>query len=161
MRKLFTALIVIPLGLIFIVFAVANRHFVTVSFDPFNSADPSVAVRLPLFVVIILIAIMGVVAGGLAPASIQRYTVPMPAVSGVRARQSRSLATRSTASELRSSSPARESPGRVRTGCPATSPMMATMSRTLTSTPVPMFQIPGRPASAAARNAPTASPTYT
>ena len=38
MRKFFTALVVIPLGLIFIVFAVANRHFVTVSFDPFNAA---------------------------------------------------------------------------------------------------------------------------
>ncbi len=37
MRKFITALVVIPLGLIFIVFAVANRHFVTVSFDPFNS----------------------------------------------------------------------------------------------------------------------------
>jgi uncharacterized integral membrane protein len=66
MRKFFTALIVIPLGLIFIVFAVANRHFVTVSFDPFNSADPSVAIRLPLFIVIILVAILGVVAGGSA-----------------------------------------------------------------------------------------------
>ena len=42
MRKFFTALVVIPLGLIFIVFAVANRHFVTVSFDPFNSADPAI-----------------------------------------------------------------------------------------------------------------------
>ena len=38
MRKFFTALVVIPLGLIFIVFAVANRHLVTVSFDPFNSS---------------------------------------------------------------------------------------------------------------------------
>ena len=66
MRKYFTALIVIPLGLFFIVFAVANRHFVTVSFDPFNSADPSVAIRLPLFLVIIMVAIIGVVAGGSA-----------------------------------------------------------------------------------------------
>ena len=66
MRKFLTALIVLPLGLIFIVFAVANRHFVTVSFDPFNSADPSVAIRLPLFIVIILVAIIGVVAGGSA-----------------------------------------------------------------------------------------------
>jgi uncharacterized integral membrane protein len=66
MRKFFTALVVIPLGLIFIVFAVANRHLVTVSFDPFNSADPSVAVSLPLFVVIIVVAILGVAAGGMA-----------------------------------------------------------------------------------------------
>lgn len=34
MRKFLTALVVIPLGLIFIVFAVANRYLVTVSFDP-------------------------------------------------------------------------------------------------------------------------------
>src|ERR1700736_1401421 len=66
MRKFFTAVVLIPLGLIFIVFAVANRHLVTVSFDPFNSTDPSVAVTLPLFVVIIAVAIAGVVAGGSA-----------------------------------------------------------------------------------------------
>lgn len=66
MRKFLTALVVIPLGLIFVVFAVANRHLVTVSFDPFNSKDPSLAITLPLFVVIIAIAIAGVVAGGCA-----------------------------------------------------------------------------------------------
>ena len=66
MRKFFTALVVIPLGLIFIIFAVANRHMVTVSFDPFNSVDPMVAVTMPLFVVIIAVAILGVAAGGSA-----------------------------------------------------------------------------------------------
>ena len=63
----------IPLGVIFIVFAVANRHLVTVSFDPFNSTDPSVGVRLPLFVVIIAVAIAGVVAGGSATWFRQRH----------------------------------------------------------------------------------------
>jgi uncharacterized integral membrane protein len=66
MRKFFTALVIIPLGLIFVVFAVANHHLVTVSFDPFNSVDPAVAVKLPLFVVIIAVAILGVAAGGMA-----------------------------------------------------------------------------------------------
>ena len=66
MRKFLTALIVIPLGLLFVVFAVANRHVVTVSFDPFNSADPALAISLPLFVLLILAAILGVVAGGIA-----------------------------------------------------------------------------------------------
>ena len=65
MRKFFTAVVVIPLGLIFIIFAVANRHWVTVSFDPFNSVTPTVAVTLPLFVVIIASAILGVIAGGI------------------------------------------------------------------------------------------------
>jgi uncharacterized integral membrane protein len=73
MRKFFTGLVLIPLGLIFIVFAVANRHLVTVSFDPFNSSDPSVSVRLPLFVVIIAVAIAGVVAGGCATWFRQRH----------------------------------------------------------------------------------------
>jgi uncharacterized integral membrane protein len=66
MRKFFTVAVLIPLGVIFIVFAVANRHLVTVSFDPFNSSDPSVAIRLPLFIVIIAVAILGVAAGGSA-----------------------------------------------------------------------------------------------
>ena len=66
MRKFFTALIVIPLAVIFVVFAVANRHFVTMSLDPFNSANPAVSVTLPLFVLIIATAILGVIAGGLA-----------------------------------------------------------------------------------------------
>jgi uncharacterized integral membrane protein len=73
MRKFFTALVLIPLGLIFVVFAVANRHLVTVSFDPFNSSDPSVGFTLPLFVVIIAVAIAGVVAGGTATWFRQRH----------------------------------------------------------------------------------------
>ena|SRR5215475_354461 len=66
MRKFLSALIVVPLSLIFLVFAVANRHFVAVSFDPFNATDPALSVSLPLFVLIIAVAIMGVAAGGCA-----------------------------------------------------------------------------------------------
>ncbi|MBV9564730.1 MAG: DUF1049 domain-containing protein [Bradyrhizobium sp.] len=66
MRKFFTALIVIPLFLTLVVFAVANRHLVTVSFDPFNATDPALAISLPLFALIIMVAIIGVVAGGSA-----------------------------------------------------------------------------------------------
>jgi uncharacterized integral membrane protein len=66
MRKFLSAVILIPLGLIFIVFAVANRHFVTVSFDPFDSTNPAIQFSLPLFVLIIAVAIVGVVAGGCA-----------------------------------------------------------------------------------------------
>jgi uncharacterized integral membrane protein len=67
MRKFLTTwLIVIPLGVIFVVFAVANRHFVTVSLDPFNSTAPAVSVSLPLFVLLIAVAILGVIGGGCA-----------------------------------------------------------------------------------------------
>lgn len=66
MRKFLTALIVIPLGVILVAFAVANRHFVTVSFDPFISEDPSLSITLPLFLLLILVAAIGVFAGGSA-----------------------------------------------------------------------------------------------
>ncbi|MGO8909249.1 MAG: lipopolysaccharide assembly protein LapA domain-containing protein [Bradyrhizobium sp.] len=73
MRKFFMAVVLIPLGLIFVVFAVANRHPVTVSFDPFNSSDPQMGITLPLFVVIIAVAIVGVLAGGSATWFRQRH----------------------------------------------------------------------------------------
>src|SRR6185437_7127832 len=66
MRKIFGVVLVVALGVIFVAFAVANRHWVTVSFDPFVSADPSFSTTLPLFLVIILAAVLGVVAGGCA-----------------------------------------------------------------------------------------------
>jgi uncharacterized integral membrane protein len=73
MRKFLTTLVLIPLGVVFITFAVANRREVTVSFDPFSSTDPAIAVTLPLFVVIIAVAILGVVAGGMATWFRQRH----------------------------------------------------------------------------------------
>jgi uncharacterized integral membrane protein len=66
MRKFLTALIVIPLALILVTFAVANRHDVTVSFDPFMANDPALSVTRPLFLILILVAALGVVAGGCA-----------------------------------------------------------------------------------------------
>ncbi len=66
LRKIIKALVLIPLAVVFVVFAVANRHLVTISFDPFNTTDPSVAITLPLFIVIILMAILGVAAGSVA-----------------------------------------------------------------------------------------------
>lgn len=73
MRRFFNAILFIPLGLIFVVFAVANRHAVTISFDPFDSRDPAMGVTLPLFVVLIAVAIFGVVAGGAATWIAQRH----------------------------------------------------------------------------------------
>lgn len=73
MRKFFTALVLIPLGVIFLAFAIANRRLVTVSFDPFTATDPSVGVTLPLFMVIIVVAILGVLAGSFATWLRQRH----------------------------------------------------------------------------------------
>jgi uncharacterized integral membrane protein len=66
MRKFLTYLIIIPLFVILVAFAVANRHFVTVSFDPFNSTDPALSSEVPLFALIIAVAALGVIVGGIA-----------------------------------------------------------------------------------------------
>ena len=73
MQKFLTALVLIPLAVILIAFAVTNRHLVTVSFDPLDPNDPLGTVRLPLFVLIIGVAILGVVAGGVATWVRQRH----------------------------------------------------------------------------------------
>jgi uncharacterized integral membrane protein len=65
-RKIVTAIIVVPLAIVIVAFALANRQTVTVSFDPFSSAAPAYAATLPLFAVILLVLIIGVLVGGCA-----------------------------------------------------------------------------------------------
>ena len=65
-RKIVTALVLIPLAIVLIAFAVANRQTVTVSFDPFDQADPAFSLALPLFVLILALVIAGVILGGVA-----------------------------------------------------------------------------------------------
>jgi len=66
LRKFVAALILVPLAIIIIAFAVANRQAVTLSFDPFNPSAPAAALTLPLFVIILVALIAGVIVGGLA-----------------------------------------------------------------------------------------------
>jgi len=63
-RKILSAVILVPLAVVIIIFAVANRQSVTVSFDPFSTASPAYAVTLPLFVLIAMLIILGVLIGG-------------------------------------------------------------------------------------------------
>ena len=66
LRKVLTIVIVVPLAVLIVAFAVANRQAVTVSFDPFSSADPAYAAKLPLFALIFALVILGVIVGGIA-----------------------------------------------------------------------------------------------
>jgi len=66
MRKIVNTVVIVPLALVLLAFALANRHLVTLSFNPFDSGDPALALTLPLFIVIIAAAMLGVLAGGLA-----------------------------------------------------------------------------------------------
>ena len=66
MRKLFAILILVPLGIVIVMFAVANRETVTVSFDPFDTVNPAFALRTPLYALIFVLVGLGVLVGGVA-----------------------------------------------------------------------------------------------
>ena len=65
-RKIVTGIIVVPLVVVLVAFAVANRQAVTVSFDPFSQAAPAYAATLPLFAIVFAVLILGVLVGGIA-----------------------------------------------------------------------------------------------
>ena len=65
-RKLVFWLALVPLAIVILMFAVANREIVTVSFDPFSATDPAASVRVPLFVLVFVLVILGVIIGGIA-----------------------------------------------------------------------------------------------
>ena len=66
MRKMIAAVVLVPLGLVIVGLAVANREMVTVSFDPFNAVAPAYALKAPLFLMVLLLVIAGVIIGGFA-----------------------------------------------------------------------------------------------
>lgn len=65
-HRIASLLIIVPLAIVIVAFAVANRQSVTVSFDPFSSASPAYAATVPLFVMIFALLILGVLVGGVA-----------------------------------------------------------------------------------------------
>ena len=66
MRRLLLWIVLLPLAILIVLFAVANRSLVTVSLDPFSTTAPSYAMSLPLFLVIFAVLILGVLVGGIA-----------------------------------------------------------------------------------------------
>ena len=66
MRKFVTVFFLVPLAVLIVMFAVANREIITVSFDPFDSTNPAVAFKMPLFILIFVLVGLGVLVGGIA-----------------------------------------------------------------------------------------------
>jgi len=65
-RRALAILILGPLTVVIVALAVANRETVAISFDPFNTANPAYGVQLPLFLLVFLLVIAGVLIGGIA-----------------------------------------------------------------------------------------------
>jgi uncharacterized integral membrane protein len=60
------ALILLPVAILVVLLAVANRSPVTLSLDPFSQEAPEFSTQLPLFAVIFAAVMLGVVIGGVA-----------------------------------------------------------------------------------------------
>ena len=65
-RKIIAAIILVPLAVVIIAFAVANRQIVTVSLDPFSAEHPAASLTLPLFALVVVLLVLGVLIGGIA-----------------------------------------------------------------------------------------------
>jgi uncharacterized integral membrane protein len=107
MRKLIAILFLAPIAIILVMFAVANREIVTVSFDPFDTAHPAWALNTPLYLLIFALVGLGVLVGGTAAWLRQRKW---------RARARRAEAeARDLRAQLDAEQPRRNVPSRVET----------------------------------------------
>lgn len=66
MKTFLKAVILVPIAILAVAFAVANRQIVSVSFDPFSAAAPVFALAAPMFLMVFILLMAGVVIGGVA-----------------------------------------------------------------------------------------------
>ncbi|MEZ2221246.1 LapA family protein [Rhizobium sp. RCC_161_2] len=62
-KKIINLLILLPLGIILIVFCVANRQSATLALNPFRPEDQVLSLHAPLFVLLFAALILGMVVG--------------------------------------------------------------------------------------------------
>lgn len=66
MRRIFWLLIVIPVAVVLVTLAVANRHEVRLVLDPFRPDTPVVSLVLPFYGYLFVAMLIGVIVGGVA-----------------------------------------------------------------------------------------------
>ncbi|MDF1687438.1 MAG: LapA family protein [Parvibaculaceae bacterium] len=64
--KLLSWLITLPLALVTVFLAIANRHHVSLNLDPFNQENPALALDMPLIFVILAAIFLGLIVGASA-----------------------------------------------------------------------------------------------
>ena len=62
-KKIFNWLVGLPIAIVGIGFAVANRQWITLSFDPFNRAHPFATIDMPLWALFFCGIFVGIFAG--------------------------------------------------------------------------------------------------
>lgn len=62
--KLLSWILLPPLTLATLYLAIANRHLVLFSLDPFNAETPALALEVPLFAIVLFCVFLGILFGG-------------------------------------------------------------------------------------------------
>jgi uncharacterized integral membrane protein len=62
-RRILSWVLWLPAALVLIAFVVANRQWVTLSFDPFNVPHPTFAIPMPLWAVLMVGLFIGIFVG--------------------------------------------------------------------------------------------------
>ncbi|WP_295813095.1 LapA family protein [uncultured Nitratireductor sp.] len=65
-NRIILVLVLVPLAVIIIALAVANRAMIPFTIDPFNPGNPALTVQWPLFTYLFASAALGMVVGSLA-----------------------------------------------------------------------------------------------
>ena len=65
-KRIVTIIVIIPVAIVLIALAVANRGFVPFTLDPFNPGNPGLTLSLPLFIYLFLALLLGVLIGSAA-----------------------------------------------------------------------------------------------
>jgi len=66
LKKLFSWIFWVPVGVILITIAISNRQIVTFSIDPVSQIDPFFTIRLPLYLLLFAAILFGIIFGGIA-----------------------------------------------------------------------------------------------
>lgn len=65
LKRIMKTILLVPVAVLVIVLAVANRTPVVLSFDPFSPAQPAFSIEVPLFWLMFAMLFIGIVLGGL------------------------------------------------------------------------------------------------
>lgn len=64
--RIVTVVVIVPLAIVLIALAVANRTPVSFTMDPFNPGNPALTLQMPLFVFAFLVLVAGLLVGSVA-----------------------------------------------------------------------------------------------
>ncbi|WP_265515958.1 LapA family protein [Nitratireductor luteus] len=66
LNRIVTVIVLVPLAIIIVTLAVANRALVPFTLDPFNPGNPALTAQMPLFVFLFAAMVIGMVIGSVA-----------------------------------------------------------------------------------------------